>query len=180
MSAKFVPLVVLIGCAGPAVVPPPGIQITAPADHVTNGEVVLSVEPKDAYALLGDFTNWPTIFPDILRVSITSQDGDDALVTMIGPNDHHDNLHFHNRPQANTIWFEDTGGTAEVQLEIALVPGPTPGTTLARGRIYANVHGVASLVVTDAKVRNMSAQKLVSDLGALRSYFAKTNNISRK
>jgi carbon monoxide dehydrogenase subunit G len=180
MSAKFVPLVVLVGCAGPAVVPPEGIKLSASGDHRTNGEVVLSVEPQHAYELLRDFTNWPTIFPDVLRVSITSQQGDEALVTMIGPNDHHDNLHFHNRPEANTIWFEDTGGVAEVQLEIALVPGPTPGTTLARGTIYANVNGIASLVVTDAKIRNMSQQKLVTDLAALRSYFAKTNNVSRR
>jgi hypothetical protein len=180
MNARFAPLAFLIACAGPAVVPPEGIKISAPADHMTNGEVVLTVAPQHAYELLRDFNNWPTIFPDVLRVSITSQQGDDALVTMIGPNDHHDNLHFHNRPLANTIWFEDTGGAADVQLEIALEPGPTPGTTLARGKIYANVHGIASLVVTDAKIRNMSAQKLVSDLGALRTYFAKTNNVSRK
>jgi hypothetical protein len=174
MRARFLPLAMMIGCAGPAVVPPAGIVISAPADHITNGEVVLRVEPEAAYKLLGDVKNWPTIFPDVLRVSVTSQQGDDALVTLIGPNDHHDNLHFHNRPLTNTIWFEDTGGVAEVQLEITLAPGPTPGTTTARGKIYANVHGVASLVV------NMSEQKLVSDLTALRAYFGKTSSVSRK
>ena len=173
MRAGHLLLVALAGCAGPTVVPPEGIEITTPDAHVTNGRVVLAVEPKDAYALLRDFANWPSVFPDVLRVSVTSQHGEDALVTMIGPNDHHDNLHFHNRPEANTIWFEDTGGAAKVELEIALDPGPTPGTTLARGRIYADVQGVASLVVSDAKVRNMSTAKLVADLGAMRSYFAK-------
>ena len=174
MRARWLGFVVVAACAGPTVVPPEGIEITNPGDHVTNGRVVLTVEPADAYALLHDYANWPAVFPDVLRVSVTSQHGEDALVTMIGPDDHHDNLHFHNRPESHTIWFEDTGGVAEVELEITLDPGPKPGTTLARGRIHADVHGPASLVVSDAKIRNMSAAKLVSDLGAMRTYFAKT------
>jgi len=172
MRVRSLGFVVLAACAGPTVVPPEGIEITTPDAHVTNGRVVLAAEPNDAYALLHDYANWPAVFPDVLRVSVTSQQGEDARVTMIGPNDHHDNLHFHNRPESRTIWFEDTGGVAQVELEITLEPGPKPGTTLARGRIYADVHGPASLVVSDAKIRNMSTAKLVSDLGAMRTYFA--------
>jgi hypothetical protein len=175
MRARYL-IALFVACAGPTVVPPEGIEITTPEAHVTDGRVVLRVAPKDAYALLRDYANWPAVFPDVLRVSVTSEHGEDALVTMIGPNDHHDNLHFHNRPEANTIWFEDTGGVAQVELEIALEPGPLPGTTLAHGRIHADVNGLASLVTSDAKVRNMSAAKLVSDLGAMRSYFAKSSH----
>jgi carbon monoxide dehydrogenase subunit G len=173
MRARYLLLACLVACAGKPVVPPEGIEISSPDAHTTNGRVVLTVEPKDAYALLRDYANWPAVFPDVLSVSVTQENGEDALVTMIGPNDHHDNLHFHNRPEANTIWFEDTGGAAKVELEIALEPGPKPGTTLARGRIYADVQGLASIVVSDAKARNMSAAKLVADLSAMRSYFAK-------
>ena len=128
---RLVPLLVVAACAGPTVVPPEGIEITTPDSHVTNGRVVLAVAPGDAYAVLRDYAKWPAVFPDVLQVSVTSQRGEDALVTMIGPNDHHDNLHFHNRPDKNTIWFEDTGGAAQVELEIALEPGPKPDTTLA-------------------------------------------------
>jgi hypothetical protein len=169
----MLPLVLVIAACGyPRVVPPSGVRVFESAHTMTEGEATLDADPATAFAMVCDYTKWPTIFPDILRVIVTKQDGDDALVTMIGPDDHHDNLHFHNRPAKNTVWFEDTGGRANVWLEMVFEPGAVPGTTHVRGRLFADVHGVAALVVSDAKVRHMRQEKLVSDLVAMRTFFA--------
>jgi hypothetical protein len=167
-------------CGFPQVVTPSGVQVREADQATTVGEAMLDVDPATAFQQLCDYTRWPTIFPDILHVVVTRQQGDDALVTMIGPNDHHDNLHFHNRPTANTVWFEDTGGRADVWLSMVFEAGPRAGTTYVKGTIFADVKGVASLVVSDARVRHMRQEKLASDLIALRNYFAKLATISRK
>jgi len=147
------------------------------ADHVTEGETVLEVEPDVAYALLLDYRNWPDIFPDIHQAIVTARNGDDARVTFISAVDHHDNLHFHNRPATRTIWFEDTGGRAVVWAETTFEPGPRAGTTRVRSRLYADVHGMLSLVVTDANLREQRQTKVTGDLNSLRAYF--TRDVAR-
>jgi hypothetical protein len=178
---RLFPLLLLFAaCAYPKVVAPTGVQVHEANQTITEGEAMLDVDPATAFALVCDYSRWPTIFPDVLHVVVTKQQGDEALVTMIGPNDHHDNLHFHNRPTSNTLWFEDTGGRADVWFEIVFDPGPRPGTTYLHGRLYADVRGVAALVVSDARVRHMREEKLVSDFVAMRTYFAKLAAVSRK
>jgi hypothetical protein len=83
-----------------------------------------------------------------------------------------DNVHFHNRPASRTVWFEDTGGTAVVWVEIAFAPGDAAGTTRVQSRLFADVHGLASLFVTNARLRSLREQRVADDLGHLRSYFA--------
>src|SRR4051794_29029818 len=104
--------VVALGCVSgpPARHPMPTVRTLDPAVKVfasatdpaiTEGETVLEIAPEVAYAQLADYTHWPSIFPDIYTVTITAQAGEDARVTFVGPDDHHDNLHFHNRASAN-------------------------------------------------------------------------------
>src|SRR4029077_20084425 len=112
-------------------------------ENITEGETTLAVAPEVAFATLVDYARWPTIFPDIYTVTITKVDGVDARVTFLGPEDHRDNLHFHNRPDEHTIWFEDTGGRATVWAEIAFLPGAAPGTTRIHSRLFAEVNGIA-------------------------------------
>jgi hypothetical protein len=81
-------------------------------------------------------------------------------------------VHFHNQPRARIVWFEDTGGSAEVWAEIVFVPGERLGTTRVRSRLYADVHGLASLVVSNAKLRALRQQRVASDLSSLHTYFA--------
>jgi hypothetical protein len=145
------------------------------ADHVTEGETILEVEPDVAYAEIADYAHWPHIFPAVRQAIVTARDGDDARVTFIGDADgdpdHHDNVHFHNRPATRTIWFEDTGGRAVVWAETTFAPGPRPGTTRVHSRLYADVHGVLSLVVTDANLRDRRQSRVAGDLTNLRAYF---------
>ena len=71
------------------------------------------------------------------------------------------------------MWFEDTGGRAEVWAEIVFLPGDRPGTSRVRSRIYADVHGIASLFVSDSKLRGLRQQRIRDDLTNLRAYFAR-------
>lgn len=140
---------------------------------ITEGETVLATDPDTAYRVLTDYARWPTMFPDIKRVIITSQQGGHDRVTFIHTEGNRDNVHFHNRREARLVWFEDTGGRAEVWFEILFMPGMQPGTTRVHSRLYADVHGWASLFVSDDKIRSMREQRTREDLAHLRAYFAR-------
>ncbi len=143
-------------------------------DHsITEGETVIEVDPDVAYETAVDYAKWPAIVPDIKHVIVTKQKGDDARVTFVHADGNKDNVHFHNTPMARMVWFEDTGGKAEVWAEIVFVPGDKAGTTRVHSRVYANVHGVTGLFVSSDRVKNLRTQRVRSDLQDLRSYFSK-------
>lgn len=143
-------------------------------DHsITEGETVIDSDPDVAYETAVDYMKWPAIFPDIKQVIVTKHKGDDARVTFVHNDGNRDNVHFHNTPMARMVWFEDTGGHAEVWAEIVFVPGDKPGTTRVHSRVYANVHGITGVFVSNDRVKNLRAQRVRNDLQDLRSYFAK-------
>ncbi len=177
-------LTLTLGCVSgpPARHPMPAPRAVEPTVHVfpsptdgsmTEGETLLDVAPDVAYAEVADYLRWPSIFADIYTVTITKQAGDDARVTFVGPDDHHDNLHFHNRSAAHTIWFEDTGGSSTVWAEIAFLAGAVPGTTRVHSRLFADVGGVAGFFVSDSRVRKMREQRVYDDLFDLHAHFAR-------
>jgi hypothetical protein len=140
---------------------------------VTEGETLLAVDPDTAYAAMTDYAQWTGVFPDLRQVIVTRHSGDDARITFVHRDGNRDNLHFHNQPAARMVWFEDTGGRAEVWAEIVFLSGDRPGTTRVRSRLYADVHGLASLVVTDERLRALREQRIRADLLHLRDYFAR-------
>jgi hypothetical protein len=151
----------------------PAIRVFESQDDsaITQGETVLEIAPDAAYAAAVDYPRWTAMFPDIRQVIVTRQVGIDARVTFVHADGNRDNLHFHNQPAARILWFEDTGGRAEVWAEIVFIPGDRPGTTRVRSRLYADVHGLASLVVSDRKLRGIRQQRVRDDLTNLRAYF---------
>jgi hypothetical protein len=140
---------------------------------ITEGETVLAAEPEVAFRAVIDYPRWTTMFPDIRQVIITSQTGGHDRVTFIHNDGNRDNVHFHNQPAARMVWFEDTGGRAEVWVEIMFLAGDRPGTTRVHSRLYADVHGFASLFVSDGKIRRLREQRVLQDLTNLRTYFAR-------
>lgn len=175
------PLLVVAGCAGRTVVAPVGVHIWESHDDsaITEGETTLDVDPQTAYAAAIQYHRWSAIFPDIVDVNITEQEGVDARVTLVHRDGNVDNVHFHNQPAAGIVWFEDTGGTAKVWAEIAFMPGDRAHTTRVHSRLYASVHGVASLFVTDSHVRELRQQRVSDDLKHLHAYFAGRSVSSR-
>jgi hypothetical protein len=159
--------------AGTAAASPAEIRVyqSTSDDAVTEGEALLTADPDVAYRVVTDYARWSVVFPDIHRVIVTSQNGNDARVTFIHPDGNRDNVHFRNQPRARMVWFEDTGGRAEVWAEIIFVQGDRPGTTRVHSRLYADVHGFASLFVSDRKIRRLREQRVRSDLTQLRAYF---------
>jgi hypothetical protein len=168
-------VLVLLATAGSAAAAPSSVKVWESTDsaQITEGEATLDVDPDTAYATAVDYARWTSIFPDIVRVEITKHQGDDARVTFVHKDGNRDNVHFHNTPQARMVWFEDTGGHAEVWAEIVFVPGDRAGTTRVRSRLFADVHGLASVVVSGTKVRTLRQQRIESDLSNLHAYFAK-------
>lgn len=176
---QTVALVFMVACASATVAPraqaSPDVRVYQNAEEtaITEGVTVLTTDPDTAYRAVVDYPRWPTMFPDIKKVIITSQQGGHDRVTFIHADGNRDNVHFHNRPAQRTVWFEDTGGRAEVWVEITFLPGDQPGTTRLHSRLYADVHGWASLFVTDGKIRSMREQRVRDDLTHLRAYFAR-------
>lgn len=173
-------LTVLLAGAGTAAAAPIKVWESTDDAQITEGETTLDVDPDTAYAAAIDYTRWTTIFPDIAHVSITKRQGDDARVTFVHQDGNKDNVHFHNTPQARMVWFEDTGGRAEVWAEIVFVPGDQAGTTRVHSRLFADVHGLASVVVSSTKVRMLRQQRVASDLSNLHKYFTKRVTSARE
>lgn len=152
----------------------PGVTVTQPADQaMTEGEVIVDGAPSEVFALAQDYRKWTELMPDVANVEIHDQKGPDALVTLVSPSGHRDNLKFHNTPQANLIYFEDTGnhGRADVWAEIVFVPAATPAQTKVHIKLYAKVHGVATLVISDRAVREQREHKIAAELTQMREYF---------
>jgi hypothetical protein len=176
---QTIALAFVVACTSSTVVPfaqaSPEVRVFQSPDDsaITEGETVLSADPDAAYRAVTDYARWAVMFPDIRRVIVTSQVEGDDRVTFIHADGNRDNVHFHNRPAARVVWFEDTGGRAEVWAEISFLPGERPGTTRVRSRLYADVHGWASLFVSDNKIRSMREHRVRDDLSHLRAYFAR-------
>ena len=141
---------------------------------ITEGETTLAGNPASLYATCLDYTKWNVIFPDVAKVVVTNQHGVEANVTLVTAEGHRDNLHVRNQPTARMIYFEDTGGHAEVWAEIMFLPGAAEHTTKLHIRLFADVKGVASLVVSDTTVREQREQKVQRQLSHVRAYFAQT------
>jgi hypothetical protein len=159
---------------------PPEIRVYESHDDgaITEGDTVIATDPDTAYRATTDYARWSSMFPDIRDVRITQQRGSDARVTFVHTDGNLDNLHFRNQPAARMVWFEDTGGRAEVWAEIIFVPGASPGTAVLHTRLYADVHGLASLFVSDGKLRSMRQQRVRDYLVELRAYFARARRSS--
>ncbi len=163
-----------LGVAAPVADSPSGMSVYQSAeDHaVTEGDLVIDGDPGELYNHVLDYSRWTDIFPDVAKVVVTQKEGVDARVTLIAPDGHRDNLHFHNQPAARMVWFEDTGGRATVWAEIMFVPGPSSGTTRIHTRLFAQVNGLVSLVVPDGNVRKMRETRIQRQLVHMREYFA--------
>ena len=168
-----IPAALVILVAHAAAASPVRVYQSAENAAITEGETTLDVDADTAYAAAVDYSRWTQMFPDIAAVNITKRKGDDARVTFVHRDGNKDNVHFHNTPQAGLVWFEDTGGRATVWAEIVFAPGDRPGTTRVHTRLYVDVHGLASLVVSDREVRAMRERRVANDLTKLRAYFAR-------
>jgi len=171
---SYVICLVLAASASAVAAPAAGITITQDSDPaMTVGEVVIDGDPGEVFAQVCDYHKWTEIMPDVAKVEIHDKKGVDAKVTLVAANGHRDNLQFHNQPQANLIYFEDTGngGRADVWGEIVFAPATEPAHTRIHIRLYAKVHGVATLVVSDREVREQREHKITSELTQMREYF---------
>lgn len=172
---RFASLALVVGLVAPARAATPGVKVWQNANDaaMTEGETILEGESADIFTTCLDYAKWTAIFPDVAKIVITAQHGDDARVTLVSPSGHRDNLHFHNQPAARMIYFEDTGngGRAEVWAEIVFVPGEQAHTTKIHIKLYAEVKGIATLVVSETSVRKQRETKIERDLAHIRAYF---------
>ena len=173
---RFIALALVLGCS-PATAFPAEVHVYESHDDssITEGDTTLEADPDAAYGAAADYGRWATMFPDIHDVKITQRRGGEAWVTFIHADGNRDNVHFHNQPAARMVWFEDTGGRAEVWAEIVFIPGDRPGTTRLHTRLFADVHGFASLFVSDGKIRGMRQRRVRDYLVDLRAYFARSS-----
>jgi hypothetical protein len=156
----------------------PDVRVYATPNNpaMTEGETIVDGDPGAIYAVVVDYARWTEVFPDVAHVVITQQHGTDARVTLVRADGNKDNLKFHATPQARMLSFEDTGNAhAEVWGEIVCAPGDQPGTTRVHTRLYANVTGIASVIVSSDSVRAQREQKIERDLVHIRSYFRRTS-----
>jgi hypothetical protein len=185
VAVKSIALAIALGvtaCAGESrVAGAPGVRVweSQTDEAITEGDTTLAVAPETAYAATVDYPTWTAIFPDITAVMVTEQNGAEARVTFVHRDGNRDNVHFRNRPQQLTVWFEDTGGKAQVWAEIAFLRGDRRDTARVHTRLYADVHGLASLFVSDAHLRSLREQRVISELARMHAYFATYSAVAR-
>jgi hypothetical protein len=141
------------------------------ASAVTEGDVTIATDPETAYSTAVDYRQWARIFPNVRQAVVTSQRGDEADVTFIHDDGTRDRVHFRNRPCSHTVWFEQLGGDADVWAEITFTPAGR-NRTHVHSRLYADVHGLASLMVSDREMRGLRQQQVREDLVHLQRFFA--------
>lgn len=171
-----------LAVAAPAASAAPGVQVYTSANDsdTTEGDAVVDGDPAQIYAVVLDYARWTEVFPNVAKVVVTAKHGVDARVTLVKPDGNRDNLVFHNQPQARMVYFEDTGNShATVWGEIVFAPGDVPNTTRVHTRLHADVHGIASLVVSGSDVRRMREQRVERDLMHVRAYFHRVSTASR-
>jgi len=149
------------------------VNIFEKGQNVTEGDAIIATDPETAYRAVTDYQRWLTMFKNVRRAILLHQDGNEAKVRFVHDDGSHDDLHFKNRPQTRTMWFEQLGGDAEVKAEIAFYPGADPGTCRVHTRFYADVKGMASLFVSDDKVKKLRQEQVRDDLTQLQAYFAR-------
>lgn len=140
--------------------------------EITEGETTLDVDPDVGYRTMANYAGWVSVFPDLRRVTITQQNGVDARVSLDYADKHRNNIHFHNDPAARKIWFENLYSRADMWAELVFLPGDRPGTTRIHARVYADVKGVASMFVSESKLRRGRTDRVRGDLTHLQHYFA--------
>lgn len=176
--SAYVLVVALGACGGAAhVARTPGVRMWESADHTSEGDVTVPGEAGADFAMVRDTALWPTIFSDVARVEDQGPDPDTGeekvlLVTTEGQNN---NLRFRNDPARHVVRFHDTGGSADVWAEIAFEPA-YQGTTRVHVTLHADVHGLMSLFVTDAKLRDERQKKLASDLSDMQRFFVRATH----
>ena len=169
------PALVLAACGGAThLASTPGVRMWESADHTSEGDVTVPGDPAADFELVRDTAMWPRIFSDVARVEDQGLDADSGeekvlLVTTEGQNN---NLRFRNDPARHVVRFHDTGGSADVWAEIAFEPAYR-GATRVHVTLHADVHGLLSLFVTDAKLRDQRQKKLSSDLADMQRYFVR-------
>ena len=170
LAASLVALVAHTAGAGT----PAGVTVTPGTDSaLTEGDVTIDGDPATVFATAQNYQLWTELMPDVAKVEVHDQKGDDAHVTLVAPNGHRDNLHFHNTPQARLIFFEDTGnhGRADVWAEIVFAPTEHPSSTRLHIKLYAKLHGVATLVISESDVKAQRESKITAELSHMRDYF---------
>jgi hypothetical protein len=173
MSTNALLLTAVILAAPAAAHADPAIRIyeSSKLSEVTEGETTVAGSPDEAYATVSDFGRWTTMFPDIRRVTVTRQNGVDAMVSL-DYSDHRNNLHFHNDPAHRRVWFENTHSRADLWADLTFLPGPGANTTTVHARVYADVTGAAGLFVSESRLRHGRTDRIQGDLAKLRIYFA--------
>jgi hypothetical protein len=142
------------------------------ANAVTEGDVTIATDPETAYRTAIDYRQWVQIFPNVRQAIVTSRRGNEAHVTFVHDDGTRDRVHFRNRPASHTVWFEQLGGDADVWAEISFTPAGQNGTHV-HSRLYADVHGLASLMVNDREMRGLRQQQVREDLVHLQRFFAR-------
>ncbi len=173
LTMKLMGRVIVIVCALAATAHANVKVFESKQASVTEGEAIIATDPDTAYRAVTDYQRWLTMFKNVRRAITLHQDGDEAKVRFVHDDGSHDDLHFKNRPWARTMWFEQIGGDAEVKAEIAFYPGAEPGTCVVHTRFYADVKGMASLFVSDDKVKKLRQDQVRDDLTQLQAYFAR-------
>jgi hypothetical protein len=149
------------------------VNIFEKGQHVTEGDAIIATDAETAYRAVTDYQRWLAMFKNVRRAILLHQNGNEAKVRFVHDDGSHDDLHFKNQPQTHTMWFEQLGGDADVKAEIAFYPGVDPGTCRVHTRFYADVRGMASLFVSDDKVKKLRQQEVRDDLTQLQAYFAR-------
>jgi hypothetical protein len=149
------------------------VNVFERGQHVTEGDAIIATDPETAYRAVTDYQRWLAMFRNVRSATLLHQNGNEAKVRFVHDDGSHDVLHFKNQPQTHTMWFEQLGGDADVNAEIAFYPGVDPGTCRVHTRFYADVRGMASWFVSDAKVKKLRQQQVRDDLIQLQAYFAR-------
>jgi len=167
MSPKFLSLATTITGAALASDARAGqISLHNKPSHITEATVVVDASPAQIYALVIDYSRWPTIFTDVASVHVERGGPRDGRVQFRSRIlDHEVTLQFDNDPD-RAIRFHGVDGPPGGRASGSYVLEPLDGgrRTKVVASLYLDVVGVPSLFVRDSALARMREDKLRADL----------------
>jgi uncharacterized membrane protein len=144
----------------------PHAQLSEESRTVSHATITIDAPPAAVYSLVTDYAMWPTFLTDVKWTKVLGGGREDARVRMHTYSLGHPVTVAFDNIQDRAIRFDLVDGPpgARAKGEYILDPLDNGTRTRVNAVLYMDVVGVAGLLITDSRIREMRTAKLRGDL----------------
>jgi uncharacterized membrane protein len=150
------------------------VSLNEQPDHVTEAIVIVDASPAQIYQLVTDYARWPQILHDIESVKVEAGGRSDAKVRFRSAALGHEVAVKFDNVENREIRFHSVDAPPGARAFGTYILEPIDGGTRTKviASFYLDVHGFASLLMSNTKLRAMRQNKLRADMSDVAARFA--------